>query len=268
MALDLPRLPWVAEIVTKTGTPTQAMQVWWDRVAKLIETTVADILDLISRVATTESDIAELQARNLTAGAGLTGGGDLTADRTFNVGAGAGIAVNANDVALDTGSSRNVDHAAVSIVAGAGLTGGGDTTASRTLNVGAGTGITVNADDIALTVPTASGTYTPTLTNVTNIDSSSVASFQYMRVGDVVTVSGLVQFDPTAAALCELDMTLPIASNFANQRECAGTAGAPGYAANTATIYANTTGDLARLSVVATMTVNATWMLHFTYRII
>lgn len=36
----------------------------------------------------------------LTAGAGLTGGGDLSANRTFDVGAGTGIAVNANDVAL------------------------------------------------------------------------------------------------------------------------------------------------------------------------
>lgn len=46
------------------------------------------------------TDIATLFATTLTAGAGLTGGGDLTANRTFNVGAGTGITVNANDVAL------------------------------------------------------------------------------------------------------------------------------------------------------------------------
>jgi hypothetical protein len=39
--------------------------------------------------------------RTLTAGAGLTGGGDLSADRTFDVGAGTGITVNANDVAIN-----------------------------------------------------------------------------------------------------------------------------------------------------------------------
>ena len=43
---------------------------------------------------------AVFEARTLTAGAGLTGGGTLAADRTFNVGAGTGIAVNADDVAL------------------------------------------------------------------------------------------------------------------------------------------------------------------------
>jgi hypothetical protein len=40
--------------------------------------------------------------RTLTAGAGLTGGGDLSTNRTFTVGAGNGITVNADDVALTT----------------------------------------------------------------------------------------------------------------------------------------------------------------------
>jgi hypothetical protein len=39
--------------------------------------------------------------RIVNAGAGLTGGGDLSADRTFDVGAGPGITVNANDVAIN-----------------------------------------------------------------------------------------------------------------------------------------------------------------------
>lgn len=38
----------------------------------------------------------------LTAGAGLTGGGDITTSRELAVGAGTGITVNANDVAVDT----------------------------------------------------------------------------------------------------------------------------------------------------------------------
>ena len=71
----------------------------------------------------------------ITAGAGLTGGGDLSANRTIDVGAGTGITVNADDVALDTSSTRNTDHASVSITAGTGLTGGGDLSASRTINV-------------------------------------------------------------------------------------------------------------------------------------
>ncbi len=49
-----------------------------------------------------------LTSRTLTAGAGLSGGGDLSADRTFTVGAGNGITVNADDVALTTPGTLNV----------------------------------------------------------------------------------------------------------------------------------------------------------------
>lgn len=83
----------------------------------------------------TEAEIVALTARSIIAGAGLTGGGTLAADRTLAVGAGTGITVNADDVALDTSSARNVDHSAVSVIAGTGLSGGGTIAASRTLTV-------------------------------------------------------------------------------------------------------------------------------------
>ncbi len=41
-------------------------------------------------------------SRIITAGNGLTGGGDLTANRTLTVGGGTGITVNANDIAIDS----------------------------------------------------------------------------------------------------------------------------------------------------------------------
>lgn len=51
-------------------------------------------------------------SRTITAGAGLTGGGTLAADRTIAVGAGTGIIVNADDVAVDKASDANVRAAA------------------------------------------------------------------------------------------------------------------------------------------------------------
>lgn len=48
-----------------------------------------------------------LQATTLTAGNGLTGGGDLSTSRTFDVGAGSGILSNANDVAVNQGFAFN-----------------------------------------------------------------------------------------------------------------------------------------------------------------
>lgn len=64
----------------------------------------------------------------------------------------------------------------------------------------------------------ASGTYTPTLTNATNVASSSNAgAANWMRVGNVVTVSGGVNITPTAGggAGTELRLSLPIAATFA-----------------------------------------------------
>jgi hypothetical protein len=44
-------------------------------------------------------------AVSITAGSGLTGGGDISTTRTINVGAGNGITVNADDIAIDTSSA-------------------------------------------------------------------------------------------------------------------------------------------------------------------
>lgn len=70
----------------------------------------------------------------------------------------------------------------------------------------------------------ASGTYTPTITNQTNIDASSSTVFQWTRIGNVVTVSGLVTIDPTAVASTSFDLSLPIASNFTNIQNAGGSA--------------------------------------------
>lgn len=70
----------------------------------------------------------------------------------------------------------------------------------------------------------ASGTYTPTLTNVTNITSSTADKFQWMRVGNVVTVSGRVNIQNTATGASELGISLPIASDIGATTDCVGSA--------------------------------------------
>lgn len=70
-----------------------------------------------------------------------------------------------------------------------------------------------------------SGTYTPTLTNQLNIASSSAGVCQYMRVGNVVTVSGRVTITPTAVGTVELLISLPIAAPSLIADECRGTSG-------------------------------------------
>ena len=73
--------------------------------------------------------IGALEGRVITAGDGLTGGGNLSGDRSIDVDA-------------------TVARTSTNMFAGSGLTGGGTLAADRTFNIGAGTGITVNANDI------------------------------------------------------------------------------------------------------------------------
>ncbi len=106
---------------------------------------------------------------SVVAGAGMTGGGTIAANRTLNVIGGAGIDVSADDVHIDSASlgahysgeivhdntsgfvaNEHIDHTGVTLTAGAGLTGGGTIAANRTFTVGAGTGVTVNANDVAI----------------------------------------------------------------------------------------------------------------------
>lgn len=117
-------------------------------------------------------------SRTITSGAGLTGGGDLSADRTLAIGAGNGITVNADDVALASstaGAGLTYTTGVLAVGAGLGITvnaddvalasstaGAGLTYTSGVLAVGAGLGLTVNADDVALTTP---GTLTVATTN-------------------------------------------------------------------------------------------------------
>jgi hypothetical protein len=73
-------------------------------------------------------------------------------------------------------------------------------------------------DDFFLLNPQqiASGTYTPTLTNTTNVSASTANTLFYTRVGSVVTISGSVSVTPAAASDTStvLRMNLPIASDF------------------------------------------------------
>lgn len=112
-----------------------------------------------------------------------------------------------------------------------------------------------------------SGTYTPTLTGVTNVAATTSAVCQYMRVGNVVTVSGAVQVDPTAAAGTALRLSLPVASNLANARELAGTGT---FELNYEPV--RITGDVANnealLELLPINTANQILSFHFTYLIV
>jgi len=140
-----------------------------------------------------------------------------------------------------------------------------------TLTLASGSGLSISAT--AVTSPAAadgnvfSGTYTPTLTNTTNVAASTAYVTQYMRVGNVVTVSGGVSVDPTTTGSTVLGISLPIASNFTTTEQASGTS-VDNTLLQFARLYADTTNDRLTFQFNATDTANRTWSFTFTYRIV
>lgn len=111
-----------------------------------------------------------------------------------------------------------------------------------------------------------SGTYTPTLTNTTNVASSTAYTCQYLRVGDVVSVSGKVDLTATATGSFVLGLSLPVASDLATGQNVGGTFAAFAVSeTNAGAIYADSTNNRATLQRVAQTTGGIGYYFHFTY---
>src|SRR3990172_1089712 len=89
-------------------------------------------------------------SRQVIAGAGLTGGGALSADVTLNVGAGDGITVAAYAVAVNLASPSGLSFATGALQLDDSVAGAGLTISSKVLAVGAGTLVSVGADSVGL----------------------------------------------------------------------------------------------------------------------
>ena len=193
----------------------------------------------------------------LTAGNGLTGGGDISASRTFDVGAGTGITVNANDVAL-----ANMAQATIK---------------GRASGAGTGAPTDLSATDVATIVSTAVATalnigsianYTPTLTNVTNLDSSAANTTFYIRLSNFVIVFGNLAANATAAGACQLDLSIPVASAIQSTIDLGGVAFCGAVAGFGAAIVGESVNDRASMTWIATDTNNRTLAFIFGYRVI
>jgi hypothetical protein len=114
-----------------------------------------------------------------------------------------------------------------------------------------------------------SDVYTPTLTNTTNIASSTPAICQYFQIYNVLTVSGQVTIQATATGACNLKMTLPVASKFTSSGQAAGT-----FATTTAggtaqgAILADITNDQLEFRFNATDTASTVYSFTATYQLV
>lgn len=145
--------------------------------------------------------------RTLTAGAGLTGGGDLSADRTFDVGAGTGITVNPNDVAVNVGALLHDSlgglpgadaHTQYLLLAGraGGQAAFGGLAAADDLDLAANT-VGTGAGRININSPVVFGSYSAT-TAAYGFSYTATEVFAAAFVGGGLNFSGTISFtDPT-----------------------------------------------------------------------
>jgi len=114
------------------------------------------------------------------------------------------------------------------------------------------------------------GTYTPTLTGITNVAASVAFGCQWFRVGDVVTVSGKCEIDPTTTSiLTQLDLSLPVASNLATNGQCRGTISALNSGVAWAgQVTGETTNDRASLKAVPGNANNSEYSFIFSYLVV
>lgn len=119
-------------------------------------------------------------------------------------------------------------------------------------------------DNPAPNITLASSTYTPTLTNTTNVDASTAYVTGYMRVGNSITVYGKVAIDPTAVGATELRMSLPVTPGFGNDYEAGGTASCS-TTAESIGISAVAGSGVVAFKYTATNISNNTFNFSFTY---
>lgn len=114
------------------------------------------------------------------------------------------------------------------------------------------------------------GTWTGTATSVGNLDSTpTIVQGQYLRIGNTVTCSLRFTADPTLNATnTSFRVSLPVASNFGNAEDCAGTAVCGNIAGMSAEVIADTTNDQALIQWVSSDTNSQTWSATFTYQVI
>jgi len=114
-----------------------------------------------------------------------------------------------------------------------------------------------------LDFPIVQSTYSVTLTNTTNIASSSTNTTYYERRGNVVHVWGTFTAAATAGgSVCELGFSIPVASGFTNVFDLGGSGSSDTVPVK---IIADATNDRANFRFTPANTSSTEYSFHFTY---
>ncbi len=133
---------------------------------------------------------------------------------------------------------------------------------------GAGERFHLTSAQHSLVTAIAGSVWTPTLTNVLNLDASTAFQGQYIRAGNSVFAACRVDVDPTAAGAVQLGISLPVASNIGAIEDVAGVAFASGIAGQGAAIRGDAANDRAELVYIAVDVTNQPMYAVFGYQVI
>lgn len=113
----------------------------------------------------------------------------------------------------------------------------------------------------------AAGTWTPTITGITNVASSTSDLCYFARIGAWVNCHGRIQIDPTATGLTEFTINLPVASTFTDNTEASGAMiGALNF--ESGIIYSVAASNTVHFAFVAVSSNNGGVQFNISYRVI
>lgn len=113
-----------------------------------------------------------------------------------------------------------------------------------------------------------SGTYTPTVSAASDISSSTPQTFHYIRVGNQVTVSGVVTITIIAGGVANFEITLPVASNLGATYDLSGPGSSESVNITNVTCKAQTSTDHAYVNMLAVGAALADISITFIYTVI
>lgn len=114
----------------------------------------------------------------------------------------------------------------------------------------------------------SSGSYTPVLTTITNVATATVAApWMWSRIGDIVTVDGMIQIAAAANGQVKVEATLPVPSNLAVSGDLSGVIGALA-PSQVGSVVGSTLQDRASIGFVASTTTGIHFGVHFAYRML
>lgn len=134
-----------------------------------------------------------------------------------------------------------------------------------------GTALHNNAGSITGTTTQyiASGTYSPTVNNVSNLASLSAAGFKWVRVGNVVSVVGQITATPSGSGItvtCRI--TLPIASTLAAVSNLTGVTTGTSTTAGSGWVLADTVNNQAQINWRSTSSGAEVAYVSFSYEVL